>query len=150
MSSDKINKTETAEVKQELTPEQIRKRKQLLIFPLFFLVFAGVMYLIFVPSGKDKENENQGLGYNAELPMPKEEGIIPDKKGAYEKDEFERTQEQKRRNLQDMSFAFGETNGSSFEQQKTNTTSSEPAPSAKIQSSVQAYQDVNRQLSSFY
>jgi conjugative transposon TraM protein len=150
MSSDKINKTETAEVKQELTPEQIRKRKQLLIFPLFFLVFAGVMYLIFAPSGKDKENENQGLGYNAELPMPKEEGIISDKKGAYEKDEFERTQEQKRRNLQDMSFAFGETNGSSFEQQKANTTSSEPAPSAKIQSSVQAYQDVNRLISSFY
>lgn len=150
MSSDKINKTETAEVKQELTPEQIRKRKQLLIFPLFFLVFAGVMYLIFAPSGKDKENENQGLGYNAELPMPKEEGIISDKKGAYEKDEFERMQEQKRRNLQDMSFAFGETNGSSFEQQKANTTSSEPAPSAKIQSSVQAYQDVNRQISSFY
>lgn len=150
MSSDKINKTETAEVKQELTPEQIRKRKQLLIFPLFFLVFAGVMYLIFAPSGKDKENENQGLGYNAELPMPKEEGIISDKKGAYEKDEFERTQEQKRRNLQDMSFAFGETNGSSFERQKANTTSSEPAPSAKIQSSVQAYQDVNRQLSNFY
>lgn len=150
MNSDKINKTETAEVEQELTPEQIRKRKQLLIFPLFFLVFAGVMYLIFAPSGKDKENENQGLGYNAELPMPKEEGIISDKKGAYEKDEFERTQEQKRRNLQDMSFAFGETNGSSFEQQKTNTTSGEPAPSAKIQSSVQAYQDVNRQLSSFY
>lgn len=150
MSSDKINKTETAEVKKELTPEQIRKRKQLLIFPLFFLVFAGVMYLIFAPSGKDKENENQGLGYNAELPMPKEEGIISDKKGAYEKDEFERTQEQKRRNLQDMSFAFGETNGSSFEQQKASTTSSEPAPSAKIQSSVQAYQDVNRQISSFY
>lgn len=149
MSSDKINKTEGAEVKQELTPEQIRKRKQLLIFPLFFLVFAGVMYLIFAPSGKDKENENQGLGYNAELPMPKEEGIISDKKGAYEKDEFERTQEQKRRNLQDMSFAFGETNGSTFEQQKANTTSSEPAPSAKIQSSVQAYQDVNRQISSF-
>lgn len=150
MSSDKINKTETAEVKQELTPEQIRKRKQLLVLPLFFLVFAGVMYLIFAPSGKDKENENQGLGYNAELPMPKEEGIISDKKGAYEKDEFERTQEQKRRNLQDMSFAFEETNGSSFKEQKANTTSSEPAPSAKIQSSVQAYQDVNRQLSSFY
>lgn len=89
MSSDKINKTETAEVKRELTPEQIRKRKQLLIFPLFFLIFAGIMYLIFAPSGKDKENENQGLGYNAELPMPKEEEDNLRIKGAYEKDEFE-------------------------------------------------------------
>lgn len=150
MSSDKINNTQGAEVQKELTPEQIRKRKQLLIFPLFFLVFAGVMYLIFAPSGKDKEKENQGLGYNAELPMPKEEGIISDKKGAYEKDEFESMQQQKRRTLQDMSFAFEETSRSSFEDQKANTTSSEPAPSAKIQSSVYAYQNVNRQVSSFY
>jgi conjugative transposon TraM protein len=150
MGRDKINKTQGAEVKQELTPEQVRKRRQLLIYPLFFLVFAGIIYLIFAPSDKDRDSENEGAGYNAELPMPKEEGIISDKKGAYEKDEFERMQEQKRRTLQDMSFAFGETNGSSFEEQKANTTSSEPAPSAKIQSSVQAYQDVNRQISSFY
>lgn len=150
MSSDKINNTQGAEVEKELTPEQIRKRKQLLIFPLFFLVFAGVMYLIFAPSDKDKEKESQGSGYNAELPMPKEEGIISDKKGAYEKDEFESMQQQKRRTLQDMSFAFEETNDSSSDGQKTGSSNGEAPSSAKIQSSVYAYQNVNRQVSSFY
>lgn len=150
MNSDKINKNEEAEVKKELTPEQIRKRKQLLIFPLFFLVFAGAMYLIFAPSGTDKEKENEGLGYNAELPMPKEEGIVSDKKGAYEKDDFERMQEQKRRTLQDMSFAFGETNDVSLEEQKTKDVNREASSSAKIQSSAHAYQDINKQLGNFY
>lgn len=150
MSSDKINNTQGTEVQKELTPEQIRKRKQLLIFPLFFLVFAGVMYLIFAPSDKDKEKESQGSGYNAELPMPKEEGIISDKKGAYEKDEFESMQQQKRRTLQDMSFAFEETNDSSSDGQKTGSSNGEAPSSAKIQSSVYAYQNVNRQVSSFY
>lgn len=150
MNSDKINKNEEAEVEKELTPEQIRKRKQLLIFPLFFLVFAGAMYLIFAPSSTDKEKENEGLGYNAELPMPKEEGIVSDKKGAYEKDDFERMQEQKRRTLQDMSFAFGETNEVSLEEQKTKDVNREASSSAKIQSSAQAYQGINRQLGNFY
>ncbi|HML66581.1 MAG TPA: conjugative transposon protein TraM [Dysgonomonas sp.] len=150
MNSDKINNNEKVEEKEELTPEQIRRRKQLLIFPLFFLVFAGGMYLIFAPSASDKEKENEGLGYNAELPMPKEEGIISDKKGAYEKDEFESMQHQKRRTLQDMSFAFDGTDDSSSDGQKTGSSNSEAPSSAKIQSSVYAYQNVNRQVSSFY
>lgn len=150
MNSEKINRNEKAEEKKELTPEQIRRRKQLLIFPVFFLVFAGAMYLIFAPSASDKEKENEGLGYNAELPMPKEEGIISDKKGAYEKDEFESMQQQKRRTLQDMSFAFDGTNDSSSDGQKTGSSNSEAPSSAKIQSSVYAYQNVNRQVSSFY
>ena len=32
---------------KELTPQQIQKRKKLMVYPLMFLVFAGCMYLIF-------------------------------------------------------------------------------------------------------
>ena len=35
--------------KKELTPRQIQMRKKLVVFPLFFLAFAGCMWLIFSP-----------------------------------------------------------------------------------------------------
>ena len=35
-----------------LTPEEMLKRKKMLVYPLFFLVFLGAMWLIFAPSIK--------------------------------------------------------------------------------------------------
>ena len=32
--------------KKELTPQELQKRKKMLIYPLFFLIFAGAMWLI--------------------------------------------------------------------------------------------------------
>lgn len=144
------NKKEAGEAKKELTPEQLRKHKQLLVLPLFFLVFAGAMYLIFAPSGKDKEKQKAGLGYNTELPMPKEEAIISDKKDAYEKEEFERKQQEKRRTLQDLAFVFEDESGQSASQEQFHYGNQDETPSSRIQSSVYAYQDVNRQLGNFY
>ena len=39
-----------------LTPEEMLKRKKMLVYPLFFLVFLGAMWLIFAPSsGKEQQ-----------------------------------------------------------------------------------------------
>ena len=35
-----------------LTPEEMLKRKKMLVYPLFFLVFLGAMWLIFAPSDR--------------------------------------------------------------------------------------------------
>lgn len=39
--------------KKELTPRQIQMRKKMVVFPLFFLAFAGCMWLIFSPAKKN-------------------------------------------------------------------------------------------------
>jgi len=44
------------EEKKPLTPQQLQKRKKMVIFPLFFLLFAVSMWFIFAPSG-DKSEE---------------------------------------------------------------------------------------------
>ena len=41
--------------KKELTPRQIQMRKKMVVFPLFFLAFAGCMWLIFSPGEKERE-----------------------------------------------------------------------------------------------
>lgn len=74
------------EPKRELTPTQLQKRKKMLVMPLFFLIFAAAMWLIFAPSGKDKEKEAQQAGLNVELPMPKDDGLVSDKRDAYERE----------------------------------------------------------------
>ena len=42
--------------KKELTPRQIQMRKKMVVFPLFFLAFAGCMWLIFSPGEKERED----------------------------------------------------------------------------------------------
>ena len=43
------------EEKKPLSPQQLQKRKKMVIFPLFFLLFALSMWFIFAPSGEKSE-----------------------------------------------------------------------------------------------
>ena len=154
------NKQNVAETKKEekprkeLTPQEIQKRKKMLVYPLFFLLFVWAMWLIFAPSG-DKE-EQQTDGFNSELPLPKDEAIVGDKRTAYEQEAMRNKEEQKRRSLQDFAFMLSEEETAN----QVNITPVSPGvqenpsnaqtPRHAIQSSAHAYQDVNRQLNSFY
>ena len=150
--------------KKELTPQQIQQRKKMLIYPLMGLVFLGSMYLIFAPSSTEDEKVESVGGFNADIPQPKGDGIISDKKTAYEQEQMENKQADKMRSLQDFAFSLGEENGNGedltliddapAEKPKTNVIDfGAGAPNnsrSSIQSSAAAYRDMNRQLGSFY
>ena len=150
--------------KKELTPQQIQQRKKMLVYPIMGLVFLGAMYLIFAPSDKDETRVESVGGFNADIPQPKGDGIISDKKTAYEQEQMENKQADKMRSLQDFAFSLGEENGNGedltliddapAEKPKTNVIDfGAGAPNnsrSSIQSSAAAYRDMNRQLGSFY
>ena len=150
--------------KKELTPQQIQQRKKMLVYPLMGLAFLGCMYLIFAPSDKDESMVESVGGFNADIPQPKGDGIISDKKTAYEQEQMENKQADKVRSLQDFAFSLGEENGNGedltliddapVEKPKTNVIDfGAGAPNnsrSSIQSSAAAYRDMNRQLGSFY
>ena len=69
--------------KKELTPQEVQKRKKLIIFPLMILAFIVSLWFIFSPSNKKEEGEDKLNGFNAELPLPGQDEIISDKKRAY-------------------------------------------------------------------
>ncbi|MGE4347715.1 MAG: conjugative transposon protein TraM [Flavobacteriaceae bacterium] len=161
----KDRKADTAETKRdkpkkELTPQELQKRKKMLIFPLLILLFIGSMWLIFAPSGG--KEEQQVDGFNPELPIPKDEGIVGDKRTAYEQEALQNKAEEKKRSLQDFAFTLGEEQQSqanydsqtgiapipSDNQESPNNRGNYRSPPA-IQSSAYAYQDINRQLSSW-
>ena len=137
--------------KRELTPQQIQQRRKMIVFPLMFLAFAGCMYLIFAPSGKEDVNMESVGGFNADIPLPAEDGIIADKQKAYEQAMMNRKQQDKIQSLQD--FGFTEDNAPEEPQAEIELMPEEDAQPRRgggASSSANAYRDINRQLSTFY
>ena len=136
--------------KRELTPQQVQQRRKMIVFPLMFLAFAGCMYLIFAPSGKEDVNVESVGGFNADIPLPAEDGIIADKQKAYEQAMISRRQQEKIQSLQD--FGFTGNDEAEEPQEEINLMPEEdPKPQrGGGASSRAAYRDINRQLSTFY
>jgi len=128
-----------------LTPAQIQKRKKMLVYPALLLVFAGSIYLIFSPSSDKKEGQSV-KGFNAELPKPKEEGIVGDKMKAYQDEQMNQKKEEKMRTLQD----FATTTGMQTSLPVTAANGQTNKESSSVASSTEAYQKMNKQLTSFY
>ena len=136
--------------KRELTPQQVQQRRKMIVFPLMFLAFAGCMYLIFAPSGKEDVNVESVGGFNADIPLPAEDGIIADKQKAYEQAMLNRKQQDKIQSLQDFGFTLDDD--TEEPQEEINLLPEEdPKPQrGGGASSRAAYRDINRQLSTFY
>ena len=137
--------------KRELTPQQVQQRRKMIVFPLMFLAFAGCMYLIFAPSGKEDVNVESVGGFNADIPLPAEDGIIADKQKAYEQAMISRKQQDKIQSLQDFGFTGDDE---TEEPQAEIDLMPEEEPKSQrgggASYSANAYRDINHQLSTFY
>lgn len=137
--------------KRELTPRQVQQRRKMIVFPLMFLAFAGCMYLIFAPSGKEDVNVESVGGFNADIPLPAEDGIIADKQAAYEQAMMNRKRKEKIQSLQDFGFTTEEEAGKPKPEIDLMPEEEDVQPQrAGGVSSANAYRDINRQLSTFY
>lgn len=136
--------------KRELTPQQVQQRRKMIVFPLMFLAFAGCMYLIFAPSGKEDVNVESVGGFNADIPLPAEDGIIADKQKAYEQAVTSRKQQDKIQSLQDFGFTLDDDTEEPQEEIDLMPEEDPKPQRGGGASSRAAYRDINRQLSTFY
>ena len=128
-----------------------RRRSPNGVFPLMFLAFAGCMYLIFAPSGKEKAETESVGGFNADIPLPAEDGIIADKQTAYEQAMMSRKRQDRIQSLQDFGFIGDEeTEEPQAEAGLMPEEDPKPVRGGGTSSSATAYRDINRQLSTFY
>ncbi|MFA5657411.1 MAG: conjugative transposon protein TraM, partial [Dysgonamonadaceae bacterium] len=153
-----IIKTEKKEqkAKRELTPQELQKRKKLIIFPIMILAFIGSLWLIFAPSIKKEESDKVST-FNAELPLPGKDEILSDKKKAYEQEDLRIKHQERMRTLQDFGFDSALENSSSQEDENSNAyynQDNQPnqpkANNSPIYTSANKYQQINRQLENFY
>ncbi|MBT9912547.1 conjugative transposon protein TraM [Phocaeicola dorei] len=154
----------TGKPEQPLTEEQRQKRRKMLVYPLMGLLFAGSMWLIFAPSEKEKAEAAQGTGFNTEMPLPAESGIIADKRTAYEQARMEEKQKERRAQMHDLADLFAdkeqdkETASEDFDllnpeagvQPTPSYGGGGSRPKQTIRSSAAAYEDINRTLGNFY
>ena len=137
--------------KKELTPQQVQQRRKMIVFPLMFLAFAGCMYLIFAPADKEDVNVESVGGFNADIPLPAEDGIIADKQKAYEQAMISRKQQDRIQSLQDFGFTGDdETEEPQAEIDLMPEEDAQPKRGGGASSSANAYRDINRRLSTFY
>ena len=137
--------------KRELTPQQVQQRRKMIVFPLMFLAFAGCMYLIFAPAEKEDVNVESVGGFNSDIPLPAEDGIIADKQAAYEQAMMNRKRKEKIQSLQDFGFTTEEEAGETKPEIDLIPEEEDVQPRrAGGASSANAYRDINHQLSTFY
>ncbi|WP_291103492.1 MULTISPECIES: conjugative transposon protein TraM [unclassified Dysgonomonas] len=137
--------------KPKLSEEQKQKLKKYAIFALMVIVCAGCIWLIISPSEKEKAKEQIGMGFNADIPDPKGDGIIGDKKDAYEQEQMKERQKERMQSLQ----GYADMLESSKTERVTINLDDEPQQAIKkekapINNSVSAYRDINRTLGNFY
>lgn len=145
--------------KQPLTEAQKQKRNKLIVYPLMGLLFIGSMWWIFAPSEEDRQKELQSQGFNTEMPLADGTEIIGDKTKAYELGELEARQQSRERAMQDLGDMFkGESdndveaddyslmNPGGVEEKNVET----PKVQRTVQSSANAYRNLNTTLGSFY
>ena len=95
------------EKKTGLSNEHKQKLKKYAVFALMGVICAGCMYLIFMPSADEKARQEQTAGFNADIPLPKDEGIIGDKRDAYEQAQLMQKQAERMRSLEDFTAMMG-------------------------------------------
>lgn len=156
-----MNNAPEGELRGELTEQQIRQRRKMVVFPLMLLVFTGAMWLIFATSEKDPAQKREGL--NTDLPTPETGRIVADKRDAYLQQEMQAKEQAKMRSLEEFAFSLGEQTESEEERAVREERELRMAPKpveyyenpsrfegGTLHSSVGAYHDLNRQLGSFY
>lgn len=87
-----MNENQFSEDKQALSSKQKQTMKKYAAFALMFVVFSACMWLIFAPSADKKAKTEVSKGLNVNLPSPKAQTIIGDKKAAYEDEQLKEKQ----------------------------------------------------------
>lgn len=139
--------------KPKISEAQKQKLIKYAVFALMAIICAGCIWLIFSPSEDEIAKEQQGIGFNADIPDPKGDGIIGDKKDAYEKEQMQQRQKDRMQSLQSYADMLENSKNErvaldlGHDIQKQEPSSPKKAP---INNSVSAYQDINRTLGNFY
>lgn len=120
--------TMTQQENKQATRQTMRKY---LVFAAMFVVFGICMWWIFAPSAAERQAEQLQAGFNASIPDPEGDGIVGDKKAAYEQEQQRLRQEEKMRTLEEYAFSLDREERIALEPVSENPALSE-APAAVL------------------
>lgn len=120
--------------------------KKYIVYTLMLICFCAIIWLIFSPSEQDQEVK----GVNTNLPDPAKDGIIGNKKVAYEQAQLREKQQEQMQSLDDYQLMITEDKDSTILPNKEEKPEPIKGKTNSLKSSATAYHDLNRTLGSFY
>ena len=140
------------------TPQEKRRRAKFVIYPLFFLMFAGFILLIYSPTDKEKAEAEKGRGFNTEIPSPEETRMEGNKVSAYEQEALAKKERKRRNTFQEMAELFNRNKAGNDSVPPVDSGANLELPSGPetvpvhnpARSSTSAYRDMNRSLNTIY
>ena len=89
-----------------LTLQEKRRYMKFAVYPLFFLIFAGIVLLIYSPTEKEKAEAEKERGFNTEIPSPEESRMEGNKVSAYEREALSKKERGRKDTFLEMSELF--------------------------------------------
>ena len=133
--------TGKTEPEKRLTGEEILRRRKYIVIPVFVLVFLAVLCLIFAPSGDSGDTVEGGSGFNVNVPDPTVVQLEESKRDAYEKQQARQEKDRRMLSLSDLAGRLLEGKGQA---------DSVSTPNGSIRQSADTYENITKQLESFY
>lgn len=141
-----------------LTLQEKRRYMKFAVYPLFFLIFAGIVLLIYSPTEKEKVEAEKERGFNTEIPSPEESRMEGNKVSAYEREALSKKERGRKDTFLEMSELFNRNkdrkdtvpsvdSGVNLELPSVPETAQTHNP---VRSSTSAYRDMNRSLTTIY
>ena len=141
-----------------LTLQEKRRYMKFAVYPLFFLIFAGIVLLIYSPTEKEKAEAEKERGFNTEIPSPEESRMEGNKVSAYEREALSKKERGRKDTFLEMSELFNRNkdrkdtipsvdSGVNLELPSVPETAQTHKP---VRSSTSAYRDMNRSLTTIY
>lgn len=141
-----------------LTLQEKRRYMKFAVYPLFFLIFAGIVLLIYSPTEKEKAEAEKERGFNTEIPSPEESRMEGYKVSAYEREALSKKERGRKDTFLEMSELFNRNkdrkdtipsvdSGVNLELPSVPETAQTHNP---VRSSTSAYRDMNRSLTTIY
>ena len=139
-----------------LSPEEKRRLAKFAVYPLFFLIFAGTILLIYGPTEKERAEAEKGKGFNTEIPSPEETRMEGNKVSAYEQESLAKQERKRKDTFLEMSELFGRKKDDTVRiAENRANVELPPAPEtvkshSPVCSSTDAYRNMNRSLHTIY
>ena len=124
-----------------LTLQEKRRYMKFAVYPLFFLIFAGIVLLIYSPTEKEKAEAEKERGFNTEIPSPEESRMEGNKVSAYEREALSKKERGRKDTVPSVD------SGVNLELPSVPETVQTHNP---VRSSTSAYHDMNRSLTTIY
>ena len=141
-----------------LTLQEKRRYMKFAVYPLFFLIFAGIVLLIYSPTEKEKAEAEKERGFNTEIPSPEESRMEGNKVSAYEREALSKKERGRKDTFLEMSELFNRNKDRKDTVPSVDSGVNLELPSVPetvqthnpVRSSPSAYHDMNRSLTTIY